>query len=266
MKHYDITLLREMPVIRRAREYHLFDNTGKRFLDLYLDGGKALLGHRPEGFSLIVKNTLARGVYASYPSHEEANMLRAAKILWERYPQIRYYNNSKLVELWLAEQGLIRSVADITDPCLAGTGRTSLWRPWMPAAEDVIFPVLPVPGECGILVCAKDSIAELPQGDLPSPVNAAGINRCLWNLTALLKKSPECPADSQRQLPAFAGWCRKANYLLWEGENADYPSVFRRFLVEGVLLPPDPDCPAVLPPVLTSGDLKILNKLFGKGE
>ena len=42
-----IDLRKRVPIIRRAREYHLYSVTGKRYLDLWQNGGQALLGHRP---------------------------------------------------------------------------------------------------------------------------------------------------------------------------------------------------------------------------
>ena len=139
-------LLREMPVIRRAREFHLYDNAGKRLLDLYLNGGKALLGHRPEGFSLIVKNTLARGVTAEYPSHEEGKMLKAAQALWGKsHPQIRYYRDIARLRVWLDDQKILPSGSPFPDPAFVQAERISLWRPWLPEREfpEFIVPVLP---------------------------------------------------------------------------------------------------------------------------
>ena len=261
-------LLRKVPVIRRAREYHLYDNTGHRYLDLYLNGGRAILGHRPEGFSLILKNTLARGVYGEYPSHEEGKMLKAARALWEdNYPRICYYRKSRDILNWLKDQKLIRDDSEISDPARNDGGTVSLWRPWIDPDRQtrIILPVLPFPGmECGLLVCASSSVEEtLPPGDLPSPVTAAGLARCLWSMKSLLDRTGCAPADKQAGLPGFSGWTRRGNYLLWKGDVGSYEALFDKSLAGGVVLPPDPLCPAVIPPVLTSGDLKILNKAFG---
>ena len=57
-------VLHELPPIRRARGYHLYDEAGKRYLDLSLAGGRALLGHRPERALLELKNLLSRGLAA----------------------------------------------------------------------------------------------------------------------------------------------------------------------------------------------------------
>ncbi len=263
-------LLREMPVIRRAREFHLYDNAGKRLLDLYLNGGKALLGHRPEGFSLIVKNTLARGVTAEYPSHEEGKMLKAAKALWGKtHPRIRYYRDMTRLGIWLSDQNLLLPGNPVPDPVLNETGEVSLWRPWLTGlkAPGIFIPVLPVPGmETGVLLCASEGIKDLPEGDIPSPVLAAGLSRCLWLLKSVMEEHPLSPHDSMSGLPVFKGWERKGSYLVWLGKKDDYADIFRRALEGGILLPPDPSIPAVLPYELTSGDRKVLNKLFSQGE
>ena len=56
-----------MPEIRRARDYRLYDIHGRRYLDLCLDGGRALLGHKPGRVVLMMKNALEKGLSASYP-------------------------------------------------------------------------------------------------------------------------------------------------------------------------------------------------------
>ncbi len=37
---YDLSLIDNLPVIKRARFFYLYDINGKRYLDLYLNGGK----------------------------------------------------------------------------------------------------------------------------------------------------------------------------------------------------------------------------------
>jgi len=256
----DISLLREMPQIRRAREYHLYDTAGRRYLDLYQNNGRAVLGHRPSGMSVRLKNTLSRGVFAEYPSSEEGKLLKAAAaLIGEAFPVIRYY---RTMERALTAAGF--PGRNPADPARGETGELSLWRPFLPLSGEVRFalPVLPLPGmECGVILCA--AAGDLPDGDIPSPVTAAALTRCLWGLKALTDREP---AEEPAGLPAFSGWERRGPYLVWTGPAEEYPAFFRAGLTAGVLIPPSPEMPAVLPPELTSGDLKCLQSAFTRGE
>ena len=260
-------LLKELPVIRRARDFHLYDNGGRRFLDLYLNGGGAILGHRPEKFSLELKNTLSRGVYAQYPSHEEKKLYKAAQALWgSLFPRIRYYRSSTEVIYLFIKEGIMVNSGDIADPAMGEKGPVSLWRPWAVLPEDAlyVFPVLPVPGmETGVVVCSRGDLI-LPEGDLPSPVTAAGITRCLWSLHKQIGNGHYFDPETEKSLPGFSGWEKRGPYMRYLGSREEYSVFFKESLAAGVLLPPDPAIPAILPSVLTSGDLKLLKKIFAK--
>ena len=60
--------INRLPVIGRARGSRLYALDGTRWLDCWADGGRALMGHRPKGVSLRLKNEIDRGLYAPYPS------------------------------------------------------------------------------------------------------------------------------------------------------------------------------------------------------
>ena len=265
----DLTLLKELPVIRRARGFHLYDNTGRRFLDLYQNGGRAILGHRPEKLSLELKNTLSRGVYAEYPSHEENKLLKAARAVWGgTFEQIGYYRNPMTLMSWFRQNGICREPEEISDPAVAASSKVSLWRPWLTLEDNVgyVLPVLPLPGmDSGIILCSRESLP-LPGGDSPSPVTAAGLSRCLWNLKSRLDRPDYFSGITAEALPVFHGWVRKGPYLMYIGDKEAYAELFRRSLKEGILIPPDPVLPAILPWELTTGDLKILKKNFKTGS
>ena len=46
----------EIPRIRRARGYRLYDHHGRRYLDLWQNGGRSLLGHRPARQTTLLKD------------------------------------------------------------------------------------------------------------------------------------------------------------------------------------------------------------------
>ncbi|MDE0227877.1 MAG: class III aminotransferase, partial [Spirochaetaceae bacterium] len=65
-----------LPEIRRARDFHLYTGDGRRLLDLYLDGGAALLGHRPALLGRELKSVLGRGLLGNLPSVHGARLVR----------------------------------------------------------------------------------------------------------------------------------------------------------------------------------------------
>lgn len=247
--------LRRLPVIRRARDYHLYDASGRRFLDLYLDRGRAWLGHRPDGVSLQLKNTLSRGVFVPFPSSEEGKMLKAAAALCDFLNagcrDIAYYS---------CRQDREDVPGRPSDILVRPEASFVLWRPglpWPDKAEQVEI-LIPLPGlDAGRIIVSRDG--ELPPGDLPSPVNAAAINRSLWSLLAALKEITA---------PLFTPgeeWTMQGNYCFFTGSADDYDRIFKKALEEGVLLSPSRESPCIIPRELSSGDLKVLKKVFPGG-
>ncbi|HAK45877.1 MAG TPA: hypothetical protein DCO79_08165, partial [Spirochaeta sp.] len=76
----------KIPLIRRTRDYRLYDFKGGRYLDLFLDGGRALMGHKHGRAILMMKNSLEKGMAASYPGVWEGRLLKQLGLL---YPEIR---------------------------------------------------------------------------------------------------------------------------------------------------------------------------------
>ena len=70
-------LLREMPQVLRARDYRLYTRGGGRLVDLWQNGGAAILGHSPQALLRELKNTAGRGLYAPLPHFLEARFTKA---------------------------------------------------------------------------------------------------------------------------------------------------------------------------------------------
>lgn len=67
----------DLPPVSRARGCRLYTRQGGRYLDMYLDGGAALLGHRPEGLNRIFKAASSRGLWAPLPSRSRHQLEKA---------------------------------------------------------------------------------------------------------------------------------------------------------------------------------------------
>lgn len=252
--------LRSLPLIRRARGYHLYDASGRRILDLYQDGGKAWLGHRPEGVSLQIKNTLSRGVYAPFPSSEEGKMLKAVRTLCKTL-------GAEVGEIAYYRCGSVHSAAagSAQDILKNHTADFVLWRPGLPwpSKASLVEIMIPLPGlDAGrIIVSPKISDKSLPQGDLPSPLMAAALNRCLWSLNNHLIKTAESVLFLTGE-----DWKQRGPYCFWQGNADDYNKLFQSALKEGLLLAPSSEEPCIIPQELSSGDLGLLKKIFPGGK
>ncbi len=125
----------EMPRIRRARGFRLYDEAGRRYLDLWQADGGAILGHRGAGAVTAVKAALDRGLAAPLPTAWERRLLAA---LAARFPAYRSFRLFATRERALRAAGLALGApvdeADVADPALGskGDGRVGLWRPYLP--------------------------------------------------------------------------------------------------------------------------------------
>jgi hypothetical protein len=259
MTVYEQKNLRLLPVIRRARDYHLYDASGRRILDLFQDSGRAWLGHRPEGVSLQIKNTLSRGVYAPLPSAEEGKMLKAVRILCKTLGadirDVAYYRYGS------AEAGKLGTAVDLLEN---DTAPFVLWRPGMPwpSKAALIELLIPLPGlDAGRIIVSSEQ--ELPPADLPSALMAAALNRCIWSLNNHLERKS---AVSHALFLMGEGWKQTGVYCFWQGSADDYDILFQSALKEGLLLAPSKELPCIIPQELSSGDLSLLKKIFPGGR
>ncbi|MBF9014177.1 MULTISPECIES: aminotransferase class III-fold pyridoxal phosphate-dependent enzyme [unclassified Oceanispirochaeta] len=252
------TNLRLLPVIRRARGYHLYDASGRRILDLFQDGGRAWLGHRPDGVSLQFKNTLSRGVYAPFPSPEEVKMIKAVKILCKTLGADS--DNTAYYRCGSAEAEKLGKPVDV----LENEGASFvLWRPGLPwpLKASTVELLIPLPGlDAGRIIVSSEK--ELPPGDLPSPLIAAALNRCIWSLNNHLEGQS---AGSPALFSMTEGWKQTGSYCFWQGSAEDYDIMFQSALKEGLLLAPSREIPCIIPQELSSGDLGLLKKIFSGG-
>ena len=132
-------LLKLLPPVRRARDFRLYTEDGRRLVDLLQYGGAALLGHTPPGLLRAFKNTAGRGLFAPLPGRLERLLLR---VLPEFFPgrTFRLYDSEASLFRALAagvpaSAGTLVSAApfSIPDPALPAwkPGFLSLWRPFL---------------------------------------------------------------------------------------------------------------------------------------
>jgi len=238
-------LLRLLPKVLRARDFHLYLENGKRLTDLWLAGGRAVLGHKPPKIFRELKNAAERGLFTPLPHPMEKRFLKALGTL---FPDCAF-------RIYMDHGSLRRS--------LESSGYTApvpLWRPFLPEQEKslgpVFIPVLPWPLGPEVLVLEKDLDASFPPGDIIPPVLLAPATRALYDLAAKIRE------PNYRRYPriekALGGekslWHRQGIYLTTEVAGEEYAALFRCFLEGGFLLPPSPEEPAILPVAMSGGE------------
>lgn len=248
-------LLNSVPVVLRARGFRLYTQGGRRLIDLWLNGGAAVLGHTPPNFLRELKNTASRGLYAPFPHFSEGRFLKAlAKLLPGR--SFRIYG--------APPPGLVS---------LFNTDAAGFWRPFANPASPfeiqenapLIIPVLPgiqlwrddLPvGLCVAAAESENRLAELPPGDTLSPVLLALAARSVYDLLASTERAKPVLPRTFKTLQENSHWQRQGIYLRLKEKPDDneWAALFRQFLDAGFLLPPTPSQPLILPGELSAGE------------
>ncbi|MDR2629434.1 MAG: hypothetical protein LBC60_00770 [Spirochaetaceae bacterium] len=283
-------LLRQMPMIRRARDFRLYTIRGRRLVDLWQLGGAALLGHNPPKVLRDFKNTAERGLFAPFPHPMEGRFFKALARLFPG-GDFRVYADEFSLRRALdrsgGDAGTLGTAPDgcpWTDPAFspdptalpagARSSALALWRPFLKTGEEglafspdipVQRPVLPLPwpGSPQVLILEKDRSPGFPPSDPVSPAILAAAIRGIYDLLAAPERgSPRFPKIEKALKKG--SWRRRGIYLtLPEAPDAaSYAELFRDFLDRGFLLPPSPAQPLILPGILSPGEEAALAELL----
>jgi hypothetical protein len=255
-------LLRLVPTVLRARDFRLYTAGGKRLVDLWQNGGAAVLGHTPPSLLRELKNTASRGLYAPFPHFWEGRYIKALSRIF----------SGRHFRLYAAPPPELRA--------LAAEGNVALWRPFLDAAAPlavpenappVLIPVVPgIQGwrgglPHGLCVLAIDPAFEktdsLPPGDFLSPVLLAFAARGIYDLIAAAPQRanfayPRITQALKSSQSNTVQWQRQGLYLTLRKNPSpeDWAALFRRFLDKGFLLPPVSSQPLILPGILSAGE------------
>jgi hypothetical protein len=263
----EFSLLRLVPTVLRARDFRLYTKNGNRLVDLWQNGGAAVLGHTPPSVLRELKNTASRGLYAPFPHFYEERYKKAlSRIVPGRNFRLYFAPPPELHTLFAAE-----------------TGNVAFWRPFLdPAAPlavpenapPVLIPIVPgIQGwrnnlPLGLCVLSIDpdfeKAAPLPPGDFLPPVLLAAAARGIYDLIAAVSRIQPFPRIAKALKNNRQGWKRQGLYLTPNHSPSpeEWAAVFHRFLEAGFLLPPVPSQPVILPGILSPGEEAKLAELF----
>jgi len=256
----ETNLLNSVPVVLRARGFRLYTQDGKRLVDLWLNGGAAILGHTPPNLLREIKNTASRGLYAPLPHFSQSRFLKAlSKLFPGRAFRLYAAPPQELAELFSKAE-------------LFTTGSVAIWRPFTNADSPfaveknapLLVPVLPgiqlwrggLPlGLCVVAGESECQLTELPAGDILPPVLLAAATRGVYDILAVPQRAkPHYPRINKALQKS--PWQRQGIYLSLKEkpDSQKWAALFRQFLDAGFLLPPDQNQPLILPGELSDGE------------
>ena len=268
-------LLRFLPRVLRARDFHLYLENGKRLTDLWLAGGKAVLGHKPPRVLVELKKAAERGLFTPIPHPMERRYLKA---LGELFPgrSFRLYTDTSSLRRAFDEAGILFPLDELLpdpafpeyDVSIVGE-KISLWRPFMGSQKETLLlaPVLPWPLGPEVLALEKGLDASFPAGEIIPPVLLAPATRALYDLLAAIKDGDRTQRVYPRVEKAVKGgpWRRRGIYLTIKTDREKYENLFLCFLESGFLIPPSPVEPLILPASMSDGEESKLAGLLGDG-
>jgi len=256
---------KQIPNVLRARGFRLYTQNGKRLVDLWLNGGAAVLGHTPPNLLRELKNTASRGLYAPLPHFSEGRFIKAlSKLLPGRIFRLYAAPPQELAKLFTS-------------------GSAELWRPFTNAASPfavekdappLLVPVLPgiqlwrdeLPlGLCAAAAESETHLANLPASDTLPPVLLAVAARGVYDLLAAQDRAKQNYPRIAKTLQTNKFWQRQGIYLYPKEkcEEKTWSTLFNKFLEAGFLLPPTPSHPLILPGELSDGEEAKLAEIFG---
>lgn len=253
-------LYKLIPHIKRARDFYLYDEKGNRYLDLYLDNGRAINGHRPAGLSLALKNTLSRGLYAPYPSKYTGRLI---KLLQREFPRLKYLGIYRSIESFREKAPLL---SDFADPAEEACSSTSIfWRPYLDIGDNysLLKISFPFPG-CDVIAVLSDDESVLPRSDFIPPYILSGVIRSWFDWKANSEKDQH---ENWDILDRTGHWKRTGPYLKPLCSREEYEHLFKFYLEKGILISPDYNHLSISAVDIKEGSLKKLyNNLRGNEE
>ena len=265
-----------VPPVRRARDYRLYTEDGRRLLDLYLDAGGALLGHRPELVGRALKNVAGRGLLGNLPSSYPARLRR---LLRRALPGHAWFGIAATADdaLGLLRGRLGDALApplQVADPLSEPNWRqapVAWWRPlcgeqpaggeWLAHGPAALLHRLPFAVGAGPVTVSTRHGGSGACVGAPhvSPLLLAGAAAALRRLLRTATERSSVASAWPRTAP---GWRRSGVYVMAEYPRRRHEGVFAAFLAAGVLLNPRYPGPSILPAPVSPGEAALLRRLF----
>lgn len=233
-------LFNRFGAVTRARFCYLYTKKNERLLDLYQQGGKAILGWGSSKATTLFKNVLNRGITGSYFTEFNDKIEKSVSALLESQRKCFIYTSRKAA----LKNALTISIND-----------TSFYRPWNSSNINIsqkdcliLEPVLPW-SENIFIVAAKPELTENKEiensTELPAPLSAA-IGKSFYEL----KK--ELPLRQEKDWFIYDTiitkyWTRKGPYLFPKVPEEKYDQFVLHCLDQKLVISPEYNKPSIIP-------------------
>jgi hypothetical protein len=257
---------------------------------MYLDGGSAILGHRPEHMLRSLKSSAAKGLWAAFPGKDLPRLKKAIARLcvpisgmagkrgYKAPPSVHLFRNRERLLAFCASAKLVDPMTLSVAECRSAVERGALllWRPFasdfwerllgdesLEMPEDLrIVPVIPVPGDFAPwALLSLRRIEETPSCDYGNedPISASVAALTATAVHDLLRKveepGPLWPSFAEEAVSSLL-WKRIGPYLVWKLDRDSYALFHASALKRRIVLPPSPDVPAIIPFSVTEGEVQ----------
>lgn len=194
----DLENFAALPLIRRSRDFHLYSQSGKRYLDLYRGDGTQILGHSVAGLGQMVKQRLDQGGFHGLPHQSHFQL---PKMLARVFPGHRSvicpdrYRIRTVLELLGVDAGrpMIPHRTDLTGASRKGS--YSFWLPFSAGPADIALALLPAMSLQGpyVLLVENHHFDRVIQAagkearDLETFLRVMGQQAAPWSLVPVIK-------------------------------------------------------------------------------
>jgi hypothetical protein len=270
--------LRSLPPIRRTRLWRLYAETqaaGKpgRFLDLWMEDGRSLLGAKGTGIGTAAKAAVDTGRTRPFPSVREARLTKAVLAAYPGYAAARFYASEERA------MAAFRALPRFGSPTAPGGFALRVLAPFAEflrerpllgagtAASGIAAPRLPCPALLApsVLLFEDAAEAEAAEGELMPPLLLECAHRALLEMERYrLTYNESLWKRVDRRLGR--SFERGGPYLYPRCSEADYGAFFAAALSAGVLLSPRYEVPSIVPGDFDDGELAALASALGRAK
>ena len=282
-------LMGSLPPIRRARNWRLYGSDGKRYLDLYADGGRTVSGRGTGASGRVAKASIDMGLCSPLPSFWGKRLEKAIRILWPDFAGMRFFASEAeaLLALAGASEDFPRfagnpvPVAPFSVAAFSVAGALSSFERTIrvespfgeyrtereKAPERLAFGgrlalgILPLQPAWSFGVVLAREAADLeplavadPFFSLVPPLKLAVALRSLADFFAFAPKFGEAHWS---RMDGFTGalFRRSGPWLYPVYPKADHARVFVSCLARGLLISPEYECPSLIPGEFDKGEV-----------
>jgi len=244
---YTHLIYNEAGNVRRARGYYLYTDKKKRILDMYLSGGRAILGHRPKGVLARYKRELSKALFGVFPTKAAFELKKALRLMFPDYNSIVCATKEKAVSI---------------------VGDVPIYRPFLQKNWSDVFLFLPYPSLWTTIILYKNaSLIRECEDDALFSGEAFAISSFIYELIRQIKKregegtslhiksrktsKKEREIEKDKEyvlslLPAF--FEREKNYIFFKKSSPiSYQDFFISALKKGILFSPFMAEPSIFP-------------------